>query len=149
MEAWQTGNPERLDLLLNHDFHTTSGGQPLFQRLVTETNIAMAAKVRELLENANGRSFVVIGVQHVVGPGSVPQRLREAGYTVTGGQVGRRDSEPVKKSAAAARRFSIRGDFFTSSQTSQSNVDKGRQRARSINNLMFPGVVYGYASFFK
>lgn len=55
----------------------------LFRRIVTERNERWVAALRERLKG-KGRTVVVVGVGHLVGPGGVPARLRALGYSVQG-----------------------------------------------------------------
>ncbi len=55
----------------------------LYRRLVTDRN----ARWTEVLDSrlkGHGRTVVVVGVGHLIGPDGVPARLRALGYSVTG-----------------------------------------------------------------
>lgn len=55
----------------------------LYERLVTDRN-ARWTKALDARLKGKGRTVVVVGVGHLVGPGSLPARLRALGYSVTG-----------------------------------------------------------------
>jgi uncharacterized protein YbaP (TraB family) len=55
----------------------------LFRTLVTERNVRWT-KVLDQRLKGHGRTVVVVGVGHLIGPGGVPARLRALGYSVTG-----------------------------------------------------------------
>jgi uncharacterized protein len=50
---------------------------------VIERNAQWAAKLDARLKG-RGRTVVVVGVGHLIGPGSVPDQLRALGYSVKG-----------------------------------------------------------------
>jgi uncharacterized protein YbaP (TraB family) len=55
----------------------------LYQRLITERNIRWTRTIRERLKG-HGTTVIVVGVGHLVGPDSVPARLRAQGVVVEG-----------------------------------------------------------------
>jgi uncharacterized protein YbaP (TraB family) len=55
----------------------------LFKRLVTDRNDRWV-QVLDARMKGHGRTVVVVGVGHLIGPGGVPARLRALGYSVTG-----------------------------------------------------------------
>lgn len=55
----------------------------LFKRLVTDRNTRWV-QVLDARMKGHGRTVVVVGVGHLIGPGGVPARLRALGYSVTG-----------------------------------------------------------------
>jgi uncharacterized protein YbaP (TraB family) len=55
----------------------------LFKRLVTDRNARWAAKLDQRLKG-KGRTVVVVGVGHLIGEDSLPDRLRALGYSVKG-----------------------------------------------------------------
>lgn len=55
----------------------------LFKRLVTDRNRAWTARIVERLAGS-GRTVVVVGAGHLIGPQGLPQRLRALGYRVEG-----------------------------------------------------------------
>jgi hypothetical protein len=55
----------------------------LFRRLVTDRNARWTQRLDARLKG-HGRTVVVVGVGHLVGPDGVPARLRALGYSVTG-----------------------------------------------------------------
>ncbi len=55
----------------------------LFRRLVTDRN-ARWTEVLDTRLKGHGKTVVVVGVGHLIGPDGVPARLRALGYSVTG-----------------------------------------------------------------
>ena len=55
----------------------------LFKRLVTDRNIRWTQALDARLKG-HGRTVVVVGVGHLLGPGGLPARLRALGYSITG-----------------------------------------------------------------
>jgi hypothetical protein len=55
----------------------------LFRRVVTERNERWVKALDARLKG-RGRTVVVVGVGHLIGPGGVPARLRALGYSVQG-----------------------------------------------------------------
>jgi uncharacterized protein YbaP (TraB family) len=55
----------------------------LFRRLVSDRNARWTRTLDERLKG-HGKTVVVVGVGHLLGPGGVPARLRALGYSVTG-----------------------------------------------------------------
>ena len=81
LKAWMDGDVDALRREAVDPIRETS--PELFRRLITERN----ARWTEILDTrlkGRGRTVVVVGVGHLIGPGSVPARLRALGYLVTG-----------------------------------------------------------------
>lgn len=55
----------------------------LFRRMVTDRNTRWLQTLEARL-NGHGRTVVVVGVGHLIGPGGLPARLRALGYSVEG-----------------------------------------------------------------
>jgi uncharacterized protein YbaP (TraB family) len=55
----------------------------LFKRLVTDRN-ARWTQILDTRLKGHGRTVVVVGIGHLIGPDGVPARLRALGYSVTG-----------------------------------------------------------------
>jgi uncharacterized protein YbaP (TraB family) len=81
IRAWMSGDVAGLDREALAPLRTASPG--LFRRIVTERNERWVAALRERLKG-RGRTVVVVGVGHLVGPGGLPARLRALGYSVQG-----------------------------------------------------------------
>ena len=79
--AWMAGNVKAIDREALQPIRRASPG--LFRRLVSDRN-ARWAKLLDQRLKGSGRSVVVVGVGHLVGAGSLPQRLRTLGYSVSG-----------------------------------------------------------------
>jgi uncharacterized protein YbaP (TraB family) len=81
VKAWTDGDIEVLDREALAPIRDTTPG--LFRRLVTERN-ARWTKVLDARLKGRGRTVVVVGIGHLIGPDGVPARLRALGYSVTG-----------------------------------------------------------------
>ena len=81
VKAWIDGDAAALGREALDPVRKTS--PTLFRRMVTERN-ARWAKVLDTRLKGHGRTVVVVGVGHLIGPDSVPARLRALGYSVTG-----------------------------------------------------------------
>jgi uncharacterized protein YbaP (TraB family) len=55
----------------------------IYQRLVVDRNAAWT-KVLDARMKESGRTVVIVGVGHLIGPGGAPARLRALGYSVEG-----------------------------------------------------------------
>jgi uncharacterized protein YbaP (TraB family) len=81
VKAWVNGDVTALDQEALEPIRKSSPA--LFQRLVTERN-ARWTQVLDARLKGHGRTVVVVGIGHLIGPGGVPARLRALGYSVTG-----------------------------------------------------------------
>ena len=59
------------------------GAQEIYRRLVTERNSAWLTTLKTRL-NGQGRTVVVVGVGHLIGPDGLPAQFRALGYAVEG-----------------------------------------------------------------
>jgi uncharacterized protein YbaP (TraB family) len=81
VHAWVNGNVQALDREALAPIRKSSPA--LFQRMVQDRN----ARWTEILDarlKGRGKTVVVVGIGHLIGPGGVPARLRALGYSVTG-----------------------------------------------------------------
>jgi hypothetical protein len=81
VRAWLASDIKVLDAEALEPLRAAS--PELFRHLVTERN----ARWTEILDRrmkGHGRTVVVVGVGHLIGPDGVPARLRALGYSVTG-----------------------------------------------------------------
>ena len=81
VRAWMDADVGRLDREALQPLREVSPG--VFRRLVTERN-ARWVKILDTRLKGQGRTVVVVGVGHLVGPNGVPAQLRALGYSVTG-----------------------------------------------------------------
>ena len=81
VKAWMDGDVNALDREALAPIRKATPG--LFRRLVTDRN-ARWTKILDARLKGRGRTVVVVGVGHLLGPGGVPARLRALGYSVTG-----------------------------------------------------------------
>jgi uncharacterized protein YbaP (TraB family) len=81
VRAWMAGDVAALDREALEPLRKVS--PDLFRRIVTERN-ARWVKTLETRLKGKGRTVVVVGVGHLIGPGGVPAQLRALGYSVEG-----------------------------------------------------------------
>jgi uncharacterized protein YbaP (TraB family) len=81
VRAWMAGDLEALDHEALAPIRKASPA--LFRRLVTERNASWTKTLDERLKG-QGRTVVVVGMGHLIGPDGVPARLRALGYRVEG-----------------------------------------------------------------
>jgi len=80
--AWKTGNAARINALMREDVLTDHPEfKPVMKRMITDRNIAMAARISEFLQ-AGGRYFVVVGAGHLVGSDGILALLRQQGFSI-------------------------------------------------------------------
>lgn len=81
VEAWASGDLEAIERQALVPLRRVA--PTLFRRLVTERNARWATTLNERLKG-RGRTVVVVGVGHLIGPEGLPERLRALGYSVKG-----------------------------------------------------------------
>lgn len=81
VHAWISGDVAALDREALAPLRKAS--PDLFRRIVTERNDRWIQVLQTRLKG-HGRTVVVVGVGHLVGPGGLPARLRALGYSVQG-----------------------------------------------------------------
>lgn len=81
LSAWMRGDVRRLDREALAPLRKAAPA--LYERLVTARNTAWTRTLDARLKD-KGRTVVVVGVGHLIGPGGVPARLRALGYSVEG-----------------------------------------------------------------
>lgn len=81
VRAWLNGDVAALDHEALAPIRESSPA--LFKRLVLERN-ARWTQVLDARLKGHGRTVVVVGIGHLIGPDGVPARLRALGYSVTG-----------------------------------------------------------------
>ncbi len=81
VKAWMDADLGALDREALAELRKAAPG--LFRTLVTERNERWTRMLDERLKG-HGRTVVVVGVGHLIGPDGVPARLRALGYSVTG-----------------------------------------------------------------
>lgn len=81
VRAWTSADMAALDREALAPLRKASPG--LFRRVVTERNDRWMRALQARLQG-KGRTVVVVGVGHLVGPGGLPARLRALGYSVQG-----------------------------------------------------------------
>jgi len=81
LDAWMKGDVDALWREAVVPIRDTS--PELYRRLIEERN-ARWTQILDTRLKGHGRTVVVVGVGHLIGPGGVPARLRALGYSVTG-----------------------------------------------------------------
>jgi uncharacterized protein YbaP (TraB family) len=81
VKAWVDGDVAALDREAIAEMRKAA--PTLFKTLVTDRNVRWTGILDARLKG-HGRTVVVVGVGHLIGPGGVPARLRALGYSVTG-----------------------------------------------------------------
>jgi len=81
VKAWMDSDIATLDAEALEPLRKAS--PELFKRLVSDRN-ARWTEVLDARMKGHGKTVVVVGVGHLIGPGGVPARLRALGYSVTG-----------------------------------------------------------------
>lgn len=81
IDAWMSGDPEALDREALAPLRAAAPAA--YRRLVVDRNARWIPKLEDRLKG-EGRTVVVVGAGHLVGPDGLPARLRALGYSVTG-----------------------------------------------------------------
>jgi uncharacterized protein YbaP (TraB family) len=81
VRAWLNGDVAALDHEALAPIRESS--PEIFKRMVLERN-ARWTQVLDARLKGHGRTVVVVGIGHLIGPDGVPARLRALGYSVTG-----------------------------------------------------------------
>jgi uncharacterized protein YbaP (TraB family) len=76
--TWKAGDPTRMEALLAEGFDEYEG---LYERMVTDRNLAWLPKIEGLLEG-DADAMVVVGSLHLVGKRGLIELLRAKGYEV-------------------------------------------------------------------
>ena len=81
LRAWMSGDLKALDAEALAPLRKASPA--LFRRLVSDRNVSWTRTLDERLKG-KGKTVVVVGMGHLIGPDGVPARLRALGYQVEG-----------------------------------------------------------------
>ncbi len=81
MQAWLAGDLKAIDREGVQPLRKTSPS--LFKILLTDRNAAWRAVMLDRLKG-KGRVVVIVGIGHLIGPGGLPQLLRDSGVRVDG-----------------------------------------------------------------
>jgi uncharacterized protein YbaP (TraB family) len=81
MAAWKRGDVEMFQTVTAEGRSRHPEFEPIYRRVIDERNYMMAERVEQLL-NTPGTYFVVVGSGHLVGEGSVVDRLQRKGYQI-------------------------------------------------------------------
>ena len=82
IKAWEKADIAAFEALMQQTLKDTSvSGRFLKQVLLDQRNPGMADKIVELMQQ-RGKSFVAVGLLHLLGEGSVPALLQKRGYVV-------------------------------------------------------------------
>ena len=78
---WRAGASDKLEQLINGSFLGKPELSHVYEVLLSERNIKMAATIHALLEQGK-TPFVVVGAGHLLGTDSIVELLRQQGYRV-------------------------------------------------------------------
>ena len=78
IDAWRDGDAPTVERLVLADM---KGEPAVYKRMLVDRNRAWVPKIDQLLAR-NGRSLVVVGAAHLVGPDGLLALLRAKGYTI-------------------------------------------------------------------
>lgn len=81
LDAWLSGNTDKLDRVLFEGFDRMVRGEQIYQRLILDRNIQMTNAIMKL-SRQHDVLFVVVGAGHLVGTAGIIERLRSNGYYV-------------------------------------------------------------------
>ena len=81
LNAWMASDMATLDAEALAPLRKAS--PELFKRLVSDRN-ARWVQVLDARMKGHGKTVVVVGIGHLIGPGGLPAKLRALGYSVTG-----------------------------------------------------------------
>ncbi len=81
LKAWMNADMATLDAEAIKPLR--DGSPALFRRLVLDRN-ARWTQILDARMKGHGRTVVIVGIGHLIGPDGVPARLRALGYSVTG-----------------------------------------------------------------
>jgi uncharacterized protein YbaP (TraB family) len=80
-DAWVLGDVEMLDKTLIEPFRDQEDAKALFDRMFTQRNAKMAEAVAGYLE-AGGKTFMVVGIGHMLGDDGIIRLLKSRGLSV-------------------------------------------------------------------
>lgn len=100
-DAWVLGDVEMLDQTLIEPFRDEKDAKFLFEKMFTQRNAKMAKAVNHYLE-AGGKTFMVVGVGHMLGSDGIIRLLKSQGIHVRRIPTGlTEDPTPVPPSPAS------------------------------------------------
>jgi uncharacterized protein YbaP (TraB family) len=79
MKAWETGDGEKLDKMLNE---AMADSPAIYKRLLTDRNRNWLPKLEELAQGSKN-TMVIVGAGHLVGKEGVVELLRKKGYKIS------------------------------------------------------------------
>jgi len=78
LKSWQKGDADNLYAVL---FKSFEGYPQIEDRLLRQRNLDWVKKIEEMMAK-DKNIFIIVGVGHLIGPGSVVALLKEKGYKV-------------------------------------------------------------------
>jgi uncharacterized protein YbaP (TraB family) len=81
LQAWLAGDIRRLDKEVVEPLKTDAPG--LYRRVVVERNARWTEEIARRMQG-HGRTVIIVGMGHLIGPDGVPARLRARGFKVEG-----------------------------------------------------------------
>lgn len=85
--GWKVGDATVLEGMLLKDYNEKPEMRPLYQRILIDRNVGMAAKIVDMLEGG-GKWFVIVGAAHLVGEQGLVEMLRQDAHEFQVTQVG-------------------------------------------------------------
>jgi len=80
LDAWQSGDENKLDTLINQTMKAKN--DELWTEIILRRNERFADKIGDRLQGS-GTAFVAVGAGHLCGSDGIPQLLERRGFTVT------------------------------------------------------------------
>jgi uncharacterized protein YbaP (TraB family) len=80
VSAWQTGDEDKLDKLINQTMKAMN--VEVWSEIILRRNERFADKIGDRLQGS-GTAFVAVGAGHLCGSDGIPQLLERRGFTVT------------------------------------------------------------------
>jgi uncharacterized protein YbaP (TraB family) len=80
VDAWQSGDEDKLDKLINQTMKAKN--EEVWTEIILRRNERFADKIGDRLQGS-GTAFVAVGAGHLCGSDGIPQLLERRGFTVT------------------------------------------------------------------
>jgi uncharacterized protein YbaP (TraB family) len=79
VDAWQSGDEDKLDKLINQTMKEKN--EAVWTEIILRRNERFADKISDRLQGS-GTAFVAVGAGHLCGSDGIPQLLERRGFTV-------------------------------------------------------------------
>jgi uncharacterized protein YbaP (TraB family) len=81
IDAWKSGDTETLESIVKKSTSGDFDMSSVYEKLITERNRNMVAKIEEYLED-DETYFIIVGAGHLVGEQGIIEILKDKGYSV-------------------------------------------------------------------